>query len=338
MTTPRRALASLFLLGTIAPWLWGCPGASGSLDDSPNRRFVAVTFDGLPVAGGSELTPAERLTVTQRLLGTLARVQIPAVGFVNEYQLHGFDRDPGLLPDPDGVDLLRMWLDAGHELGNHGFALVDLNAESVDAFESDVVNGAAVIGDLSEQAGRPLRYFRHPYLHTGPDARTRDQVKQFLAESGYRIAPVTVENDDEVFDAAYRCALARGDAVLMRHVLTEYLSHSERAFARSERLAYKLFGRRIRQVLQLHANVLNADALDGLARLLIRRGYSFVPLDEALEDPAYRSPDRYAGPASLTWLSRWAITRGEKSEATAIQDGPRVPDFIETTAAEAQAF
>ena len=39
------------------------------------------------------------------------------------------------------------------------------------------------------------------------------------------------------------------------------------------------------------------------------RGYRFVALDAALEDPAYTSEDTYVGPGGITWLHRWAITR-----------------------------
>ena len=41
-----------------------------------------------------------------------------------------------------------------------------------------------------------------------------------------------------------------------------------------------------------------------------QRGYRFVSLDDALADPAYRSPDTYTGRTGPSWLQRWAVTRG----------------------------
>jgi hypothetical protein len=41
------------------------------------------------------------------------------------------------------------------------------------------------------------------------------------------------------------------------------------------------------QTLLLHASALNADTIDDLARRFTSRGYAFVTLDRALEDPAY---------------------------------------------------
>jgi hypothetical protein len=56
-----------------------------------------------------------------------------------------------------------------------------------------------------------------------------------------------------------------------------------------------VIGRQIRQVLLLHANTLNADRFDALAEALVRRGYRFVTLTHALEDPAYCLPDVFVG-------------------------------------------
>lgn len=79
-------------------------------------------------------------------------------------------------------------------------------------------------------------------------------------------------------------------------------------------------------MLLLHANALNADHFDGLASMMRRRGYRFVSLERALEDPAYGSEDRYAGKGGITWLHRWALTRGVEPE---FFDGePRTPPFV----------
>ena len=44
--------------------------------------------------------------------------------------------------------------------------------------------------------------------------------------------------------------------------------------------------------------------------MLQSRGYRFVTLGEALEDPAYRTPDDYLGSEGFSCLLRWA--EGEK--------------------------
>ena len=67
--------------------------------------------------------------------------------------------------------------------------------------------------------------------------------------------------------------------------------------------------------------------LDRLASMFRTRGYRFVSLDRALEDPAYRHPDGYYGPAGITWLQRWAITDGKP--VTVFAGEPTVPKWIE---------
>jgi peptidoglycan/xylan/chitin deacetylase (PgdA/CDA1 family) len=289
---------------------------------------MAITFDDLPVISVVELDAAGRREITRKLLGSITANGVPAVGFVNEYGLYGFRPDNQGEPDPNGVELLRMWLNAGLELGNHTFGHVDLHQTSLGRYEEDIVRGETVTARLMREKGMQLRYFRHPYLHAGRDLATKREVEHFVAERGMQIAPVTVDNEDWAFAAAYSRAAERGDTAAMRRVVSEYLRFTERALRYSEGLSQSLFGRNIKQVLLLHANALNADHFGELAAMLERRGYSFIRLDAALADAAYQSADTYTGGEALNWLARWAITRGLRSEENALDGFPEVPKPI----------
>ena len=87
-----------------------------------------------------------------------------------------------------------------------------------------------------------------------------------------------------------------------------------------------IVGEEIPQTLLIHAYALNADWLDGLLRRLAKRGYRFVSLEEALRHPAYDSPDEFTGSGGITWLHRWAITRG--MAATTFAGEPEVPGWL----------
>jgi hypothetical protein len=76
----------------------------------------------------------------------------------------------------------------------------------------------------------------------------------------------------------------------------------------------------------VHANRLNADHFERIAAMLARRGYRFVPLEEALADEAYASPDRFTGAGGISWLHRFALTRGGGS--LLVPDEPRTPTWI----------
>ena len=297
------------------------------------HREIAVSFDDLPIVSVTQLDAAARREITKKLLECIRSNNIPAIGFVNEYGLYGFQTFPAGAPDEGGISLLRMWLDAGLELGNHTFAHVDLHATWPTAFKEDVIRGEIVTGKLLQQKGMRLRYFRHPYLHTGSDLKSKREAERFLMERGYRVAPVTVDNEDYLFAAAYSKAVERGDKMMQRRVGDAYLLYTERVFSYNERLSVTLFGREIKQILLVHANALNADYFGRVTQMMKGRGYSFISLEQALRDSAYSSADTYTGVESINWLARWAITRGVKSIENVYEGLPDVPDFVVKAAA-----
>lgn len=69
-----------------------------------------------------------------------------------------------------------------------------------------------------------------------------------------------------------------------------------------------------------------ADYIGRSADRLAERGYRFVSLDKALEDEAYRSADRYTGPAGITWIHRWALT--QDVDPAMLQGEPTAPDYV----------
>jgi peptidoglycan/xylan/chitin deacetylase (PgdA/CDA1 family) len=271
------------------------------------RRQVAVTFDDLPFTGDGDKTSLPALReFTAKLLSTLGAAKVPAIGFVNERKLQREGEREAR------IALLRMWTDAGFELGNHTFGHASFYKTPLAAFQQQVVDGEPVTRSLLAARGMKLRYFRHPFLNTGPDLKTKEAFEQFLKARGYRVAPVTIDNAEWIFAKAYTDALQRGDRETMRRVADEYAPYMEQMFEFYERMSNELFGREIAQTLLVHANALNADHFDRIISMLKRRGYEFVTLDQALQDKAYEHRDTYTGATGISWLQRWAITRGQK--------------------------
>ena len=281
---------------------------------------MAITFDDLPGVLLPEEGSAELATLTDRLVGVLAAQRIPAIGFVNSGKLA-----PDGTVNPGRVALLRRWLDAGLELGNHTYSHCDLHAVGLEAFEADVVRGEETLRPLLEARGLALRYFRHPFLHTGRSLETRRALEAFLRRRGYRVAPVTVDNSDWIFARAYARARSRGDAGAAQAVAEAYVPYMLEKVLYFRRQSAALFGREIPQILLVHASGLNADRFGDLARGLRAQGYEFVSLGRALEDPAYGSPDTFLGPGGISWLHRWALTRGK---SFVLPDEPRAPRVV----------
>lgn len=311
---PCSVVACLLLAGG-GSLSYGQGGATAR----PVRREVAVTFDDLP---GVAMPPGRRCDtqalaeMNGKLLRSITAHRIPALGLVVEGRLCESRRDA--LPR-----LLGMWLDAGLGLGNHSFSHPDLNRTPLAAYTSDVIRGETVTRRLLEQRGSRLKYFRHPFLHAGNDPDTKRAFEKFLAGRGYTVAPVTVDNQEWVFAEVYAAAVGRGDEATAARVGSAYVAYMEEIFDFFERWSVEVVGYEIKQVLLLHANPLNADYLGQLALMMKRRGYAFISLDEALTDPAYRLTDTYAGPKGLSWLHRWALSKGMR-----VREEPREPAFI----------
>ncbi|PAP78675.1 hypothetical protein BSZ37_06630 [Rubrivirga marina] len=268
---------------------------------------MALTVDDLPVGRGHPLAWQQR--VTRDLVRQITEAGVPATGFVNEGKLDvEGERD-------DRTALLQAWVDAGLDLGNHTYGHPSLFDTPLDAFQDHVRRGDAVTNRLLAARGDSARYFRHPYLNVGPDRETKDAFEAWLADEGYTIAPVTHDNAEYVYALAYDHALDAGDSALQNRIADAYVAYMESTAAYFEGLADDLFGREMAHVLLVHANALNADHLDRLVGMFRGRGYRFVSLDEALEDPAYASEDTYTGRAGMSWLQRWAITRGVRFES-----------------------
>jgi len=279
---------------------------------------LALTFDDLP--GADTTAPLDELRdQNRRILAALKEAGATATGFVNEGRLQkDGERDAR-------VALLAAWLDAGCDLGNHTERHLGLTATPLREYEDGVVRGEAVTRALLEARGRKVEYFRHPFTQTGPTPEIKDAFEAFLRERGYTIAPFTVEAADYLFAALDEAARSQGDAALSARLRAAYLEHNDVMFGWMERLARDEFGRDIPHVLLAHVNRLNADVLPDLLARLRKRGYEFVPLREALGDPAYATPDRYVGKNGPSWLHRWSIALGKPMR---LRDEPDPPGWV----------
>ena len=233
-----QTLNALFLAGLA---IAAGPGGFARAGD----RVVAVTFDDLPGPPGdlrSNAIPDLREN-TRKLLATFAEHRIPVVGFVNEGKLVVDGEKPGDVEARQAV--LKMWIDAGFELGNHTFSHRSLNTTPLPEFQADVIRGEPVTRSLLAEKGRKLRYFRHPFLQVGLELEKRRAFEAFLAGRGYTVAPVTIDNDEYVYAAVYADALRRGDQEAAARIGADYLRYMEGVFAFIEDVSRRLLGREI---------------------------------------------------------------------------------------------
>jgi peptidoglycan/xylan/chitin deacetylase (PgdA/CDA1 family) len=280
----------------------GAPRSSEALLDSaaagrtteeapPPLPALAVTIDDLPWLGA--VRPGETRTEALRtLIDALSERGVPAVGFAN------CDRAGA------GAPLLRLWVDAGLELGNHTAAHLDLNDAPLRRWLSDVRSCHDVVRDINAD-GRV--WFRYPYLHQGPTTERQTAALALLRELGSPIAHVTIDNSDWILAAAYGEAVRDGDSARAAAIGDAFVEHIVRATLHYQNVAREKAGRDVPHVLLLHANLLVAEHVGTLLdRLRTGHAFRFVSVEMAQRDSVYDRPDEYTGAGGLSWLYRMA--------------------------------
>jgi peptidoglycan/xylan/chitin deacetylase (PgdA/CDA1 family) len=294
-----------------------------SLSVFPQTRQIAVTIDDLPVVSPRKDIKT-RQQITKNLLAKIKQAKALVTGFVNENKLYIDDKR-----DEQQVDLLRMWLNNGLELGNHTFSHMSLHDNSLEKYEENILKGELITKELLQARGKQIRYFRHPYLWTGLSLDIKKDLGKFLSEHNYTIAPVTIDNSDWIFALAYEKAYEKKDKKLMKQIGDAYVPYLNSKMDYWERQSVKIFNREINQILLIHANFINSEYFDDIAKMLKKRGYKFIALEDALKDEAYKLPDNFVKRNGISWLHRWTLDKGREF---IVPDEPKVPEFVLKTA------
>ena len=261
------------------------------------EKQMALTFDKLPFMQPLGFwRPRE---VSRTILEVLNRHEIQAMGFVVEEKL---------AEDPGGNVVLLDWVERGQRLGNHGYAYADLHQLSVRDFLMHIRDGETSLRRAARVGRFKYRYFRFPLLHQGDTKDKKKKVAKALYRDDYTVVPVTVKTTDYLFNQAY--VQYWQDSDRLDQLKRIYLQHVSKSLDYAENQSQQLFGRVIPQILWLHCGIGTATFLEDLVQLLLKRGYRFVLVLEALKDPAYQTEEDYVGPLGLSFLDRVAATRG----------------------------
>lgn len=286
------------------------------------NKQLALTIDDLPCASPIR-NRKQVIQINQQILTSLKDRNIHAIGFVNE--VHLYERDS---VSSNSIEVLRLWTKEGMDLGNHTYSHRSYHKMSFEAFTQEILKGEKITRQLLKKFDRHLKYFRHPYLDTGETLEKKEKLDTFLRENGYQIAPVTIDTDDWIFSIAIEKAIRRNDLNRIDKLRDEYINHVLSKFAYYEKKSVELFGRNIKHVLLIHANLINKLYLDKLLDALLERGYKFIKLSEALKDNAYKSEDNYLGDKGISWIERWLITENIDQMTEILSKSPRPPKNV----------
>ena len=262
--------------------LFLCPYVCLLMFASPSfSQQVAITIDDLPSHGA--LPPGmTRADVARRILTTLKAVRAPDVyGFVNAKKLE---------QHPEDSEVLKLWRGAGYPLGNHTYAHLSLNASTAREFDQNIADDEP---ELKSLMGRhDWHWFRYPYLWEGDTLDKRHDVRRYLKDHKYRIAQVTLDFEDYLWNAPYARCAEKSDAASVEWLKTSYMAIATEYIALGQSAAKLLYGRDIKHVLLLHIGGFETVMLPQLLNSLKRQGFTFITLPQAEKDPAYQSdPD-----------------------------------------------
>ncbi|MGH9744402.1 MAG: polysaccharide deacetylase family protein [Candidatus Acidiferrum sp.] len=253
----------------------------------PQSPQIAFTFDDLPSHG--PLPPGEtRLQIATKILAALRDAHLPPVyGFVNAAILE---------KEPQDLAVLQAWRDAGNPLGNHTWSHMNLNQNSVEAFEAEITRNEPTLSRLMNN--EDWHWLRFPYLAEGDTPAKHDAVRAFLALHGYKIAAVTMSFSDYLWNEPYARCMAKSDTAAIAQLKATYLSAADAGIIYYRQLSRTLYRRDIRYVLLMHIGALDAEMLPKLLTLYRTRGFEFITLPQAERDTFYRVDTNPALPSA----------------------------------------
>ncbi|HTQ58851.1 MAG TPA: polysaccharide deacetylase family protein [Candidatus Solibacter sp.] len=281
--TRRLALVAFFAAVSFS--------VSLALFSAPPAPRIAFTFDDLPAHG--PLPPNEtRLVVANKILAAFRAANLPPVyGFVNAATLE---------KEPADLAVLQAWRDAGNPLGNHTWSHMNLDQNSLEAFESEIVRDEPTLTGLMNHDD--WHWFRYPYLAEGDTSSKHDAIRAFLAQRSYKIAAVTMSFSDYLWNEPYARCMAKGDSAAIAQLKSSYLSAADANITYYRQLSHTLYHRDVPYVLLMHIGALDAEMLPKLLDLYRSRGFRFITLPQAERNSFYRvdtNPSLPSTPDSL---------------------------------------
>ncbi len=287
----------------------------------PQQNEVCFTFDDFPYVQIDRYPTKAIHAKLTGFISTLKKYDIKPAAFINEVKLFR----NGRIADPKRVELVKLWVDAGFDLGNHGYKHVDLSSHTVEEFKADVLQGEKIF--LPMIKGKQ-KYFRLPELEVGNTPEIKSEVEKFLAENDYIIAPVSMSAVEFLFAFAYSKAYYAKNEKFKKKISEDYITYLAEFLSIIDEQTQLLFKRNIKHIMLFHMNELNIDTIEELISFFKGKNYKFISLDEALTDSVYSLPNTFAGKAGLGILSQMAVLKKVGGKPAFNFDRIKIPEYI----------
>lgn len=233
-------------------------------------KQVAITIDDLPFVGTTHNKPGNLQREQDRFLrmmNYLIEHQVPATGFVIGGSI-----------EKDQWQLLEQFHQNGFIIANHTHRHLNLNVTNPQKYMDDIAQTDKLLTPLMTET----KYFRYPYLAEGRGDK-KQQVRDFLANNNYIIAPVTIDSKDFRFNQQLMGIHWLSREKNIGPIKRRYLDYIWQQTLRAEKKSERLYGRPTPQILLIHANLLNSILLGDIIQMYKEKGYEVVSLDAALK-------------------------------------------------------
>jgi peptidoglycan/xylan/chitin deacetylase (PgdA/CDA1 family) len=279
----RRTFTKSLALSTAALGFSGVP----SFAFKPTAPQFSITMDDFHWRNAVKLTGAER---NEAILNTLQTNSIKAALFVVGRNID----------NSEGKQLLAPWDKAGHLIGNHTYS--HQNYASRDTVVADYLQDILRAEELLKQFPHFQKYFRFPALKEGETAAKRDAMRAFLADHGYRVGHVTIDNSDWAIDQRLTARLKNDPNADVKPYRDFYMEHMWARAEYYDALARRVMGRPVKHTVLMHFNLLNGLFLNDLIAMFKSKGWQPIDAEEAFTDPVFAAkPNVLPAGESIVW-------------------------------------
>lgn len=251
------------------------------------RPQVSITMDDFAWQNPIRLAPAQR---NAAILSTLAAHKIKAALFVTARNID----------NNEGKQLLATWDRAGHLIGNHTYSHRNFAspATTLVEYQEDILRADSLLKAFP----RFKKYFRFPMLREGESEAKRDGLRSFLAQHGYKMGYVTIDNSDWIVDQRLTERLRANPKSDIKPYRDFYLEHMWDRAQYYDNLSQKVVGRSVPHTILTHFSLLNALFLNDLIEMFKSKGWEWIDAEKAFDDPVFsKLPKVIPAGQSIVW-------------------------------------
>lgn len=220
----------------------------------------------------------------------------------------------------EGQQLLQRWDTERHAIANHSWQHANYGSSKMSFadFREDFLSCDSLIRSYQHYTKR----YRFPYLKEGDTREKIDSCRHFLQSENYKMGYVSIDASDWYIDGILRDTLKANPRANTDGFRDFYIQHVLERSYYYDSLSTALTGRKVKHVLLLHHNLLNALFLNDLIGALKKKNFIFIDAATAYRDPIYSQyPGIVPAGESIIWALAKASGKYDASLRYPAEDG-----------------